>query len=43
VFDLLNLLAVWGPCDEPSNCPEDTNADDMVDVLDLLRLLAGWD
>jgi hypothetical protein len=39
VFDLLDLLAAWGPC---PGCPADLNGDDVVNVFDLLDLLAAW-
>ncbi len=45
VFDLLALLAAWGPC---PGCPEDITdsagaaPDGVVDVFDLLALLAAW-
>ncbi len=45
IFDLLDLLAAWGPC---PGCPEDiTDAigvgpDGAVDVFDLLEMLAAW-
>lgn len=42
VTDLLNLLAAWGACESPGNCPPDTNLDDLINVTDLLNLLAGW-
>ncbi|TVQ56910.1 MAG: hypothetical protein EA377_01615 [Phycisphaerales bacterium] len=42
VFDLLELLAAWGPCDDPQNCPADLDGDGVVNVFDLLELLANW-
>jgi hypothetical protein len=43
VFDLLDLLAVWGPCpDPPDPCPADLNGDGVVNVFDLLILLGAW-
>lgn len=50
VFDLIDLLKSWGPCDAPCPpyCPQDiTDAagagrDCMVDVFDLLALLGDW-
>jgi plastocyanin len=41
VFDLLILLASWGPCQD-AECPADFNGDMTVDVFDLLFLLASW-
>jgi hypothetical protein len=41
VFDLLALLAAWGPCPPPP-CPADVNADGDVGIADLLTLLANW-
>jgi hypothetical protein len=43
VFDLLALLAVWGPCPSPpAECPADLDGNGDVDVFDLLELLANW-
>ena len=47
VFDLLELLNNWGPCEYDrcfviENCPGDFNHDHTVDVLDLLYLLENW-
>lgn len=42
VFDLLELLAQWGRCATPANCPADLNGDETVNVFDLLILLANW-
>jgi len=43
VTDLLDLLAAWGACGDPMNCPQDiAGDDDVIDVTDLLALLAGW-
>jgi hypothetical protein len=39
VFDLLELLDVWGPC---PGCPADLTGDDVVNVFDLLELLGVW-
>ena len=39
IFDLLSLLAAWGPCDE---CSADLDKDGIVGILDLLMLLANW-
>jgi len=40
VFDLLDLLSAWGACS--GDCPADLTGDDMVNVCDLLALLANW-
>lgn len=40
VFDLLDLLAAWGPCSAP--CPADLDDNGIVNVFDLLELLAEW-
>ncbi|MDY7108353.1 MAG: hypothetical protein SYC29_06920 [Planctomycetota bacterium] len=40
--DLLDLLADWGPCDEPDGCGTDINGDGAIDVVDLLILLGQW-
>jgi len=44
VFDLLDMLAAWGPCPQPCPpaCPTDLNGDCVVNVFDLLDLLAAW-
>jgi trimeric autotransporter adhesin len=42
VADLLILLAAWGPCDDPENCPADLDGDGAVGVADLLILLSNW-
>ncbi|TVQ53398.1 MAG: hypothetical protein EA377_08035 [Phycisphaerales bacterium] len=39
VFDMLELLSVWGPC---PGCPADLNGDGVVNVFDLLELLSDW-
>lgn len=42
VFDLLELLAQWGPCPQGESCPADLSNSGSVDVLDLLLLLNNW-
>ncbi len=43
IFDLLALLAAWGPCPPPpAPCPADLDGDGTVGILDLLTLLANW-
>jgi hypothetical protein len=42
VFDLLALLSMWGPCPRETSCPADLSGDGVVDVFDLLQLLAAW-
>ena len=42
IFDLLALLAAWGPCDDCDNCRADLNGDGTVGILDLLILLVNW-
>jgi len=37
--DLLQLLAVWGPC---AGCPEDLDGDNDVGFNDLLQVLSLW-
>ncbi len=39
IADLLELIAVWGPC---SGCPGDLNGDATVNVSDLLILIGAW-
>ncbi len=40
IFDLLTLLAEWGPCDKGC-CIADLDLDGTVGILDLLTLLAN--
>jgi len=48
VQDLLFVIAAWGPCADPGNCPADIvpvgppMGDDTVDVQDLLAVIAAW-
>jgi len=42
VFDLLELLNGWGPCEGPDLCPSDVNDDGATDVFDLLAVLGEW-
>ena len=42
IIDFLRLLADWGACPEPTNCPADINADGVVDLLDFVILLENW-
>ena len=43
VVDLLNLLAVWGPCpDDPDPCWADLDRDGVVELADLVGLLENW-
>jgi hypothetical protein len=39
VTDLLQLIGVWGVCD---NCDEDLNGNGVVDVSDILQLISFW-
>lgn len=40
VFDMLQVLANWGPC--PEGCDTDFNNDGVVNVFDLLEILSNW-
>ena len=40
--DLLDLLGVWGPCEEGVICVEDIDRNCTVDTPDLLDLLTNW-
>lgn len=40
--DLFILLAAWGPCDDPDECPADLDGSGEVDTEDLFILLANW-
>jgi hypothetical protein len=44
IFDFLELLGQWGPCDGPCppRCPADLGGDCSVGITDLLSLLANW-
>ncbi|MCZ6612706.1 MAG: FG-GAP-like repeat-containing protein, partial [Planctomycetota bacterium] len=43
IFDLLALIAAWGPCPPPpAPCSADLDGDGSVGILDLLTLLANW-
>lgn len=42
ISDLLQLLAAWGSCADPEDCPGDIDQDGSVGILDLLTLLANW-
>ena len=44
VTDLLEMLALWGPCSAPCppSCPADFTDDCTVNVTDLLNLLGNW-
>jgi len=39
VFDLLELLSAWGPCD---GCAADFDDSGAVNVFDLLEILGSW-
>ena len=38
VADLLAVIAAWGPC---SGCSADINGDGVVDVADILAVIAA--
>lgn len=40
--DLATLLANWGACPQPQNCPADLSDDGVVNGADLATLLANW-
>jgi len=48
VQDLLAVIAAWGACPNPADCPADIApvgppvGDDLVNVQDLLAVIAGW-
>lgn len=42
ITDLVVLLALWGDCGYPFNCPADLNGDCITNVRDLLVLFANW-
>lgn len=39
-MDLLELVALWGPCS--GDCPADLNGDGIVNTFDLVILLQNW-
>lgn len=41
-LDLFILLAAWGECFDPSDCPADLDDNGIVDVEDLFILLDHW-
>ncbi len=40
--DILIVLASWGPCPDPDDCPEDADGDGEVGFSDVLMILANW-
>lgn len=40
--DLFSLLAEWGECADPDDCPADLNGDGEVNTKDLFLLLGAW-
>lgn len=42
--DLMQLLMMWGACDEPCppTCTSDLDGDCMVGIRDLIEVLGGW-
>ncbi|MCI0674842.1 MAG: hypothetical protein L0Y42_03585 [Phycisphaerales bacterium] len=42
VVDLLALIATWGACPDPLDCPADVVTNGAVDVNDLLAVIADW-
>ena len=42
LLTMLLMLANWGDCSDPDDCPWDLNGDDTVSVTDFLALLAYW-
>ncbi len=46
VADLLSVIAAWGACAKPANCPSDIapppGGDDVVNVADLLAVITAW-
>lgn len=40
--DVLAVLAGWGPCEDPGDCPADVNQDGTVGFDDVLEVLAAW-
>jgi hypothetical protein len=46
VNDLLAVIAAWGACANPDDCPADISpqpgGDDNVNVNDLLAVIAAW-
>jgi len=46
VSDLLAVIAAWGPCGDPKDCPADIapppTGDGQVNVSDLLMVVANW-
>ena len=42
VQDMLQLLGMFGPCEDCMTCPGDLNSDCQIGVADLLALFAAW-
>ncbi|UCD76838.1 MAG: VCBS repeat-containing protein [Phycisphaerales bacterium] len=42
IDDLFAVLAQWGDCDDPEDCPADINGDGTVDIDDIFEVLANW-
>ncbi len=40
--DLLAVLSSFGPCGDPSDCPEDVDGDGTVGFTDILEVLSAW-
>ena len=41
-LDLLLVIATWGVCEDPENCPADVDGDGEVGLSDLLAVLSNW-
>lgn len=42
IVDLLELLARWGPCEQPDECPADLDGDGVVGAADFAMLVMNW-
>ena len=42
VQDLLQVIADWGACADPSSCPSDIDGDGLVAIEELLTVIGSW-
>ena len=42
ILDFLAVLATWGTCSDPMNCPSDADGNGSVGIEDFLIVLANW-
>ncbi|UCD76839.1 MAG: hypothetical protein JSV91_07900 [Phycisphaerales bacterium] len=42
IDDVFAVLAAWGPCENPDDCPADVDGTGTVDIDDIFEVLANW-